>query len=146
MTGLVGTGVIYGAWKPIVRSLLSPERAATAITETEKFMTKGGAAYLILDASPTVIEATFNTFDDAISVQAREEWYNGMKAYHNSRGIFGDAPNVAWYDRIGNSVFNVMDTFVPAAWHKFADPATDGRTSDWIAACRWKLKNGYACR
>ena len=145
ITGLVGTGVVYGAWKPAAQRLLAPEIATRFIANTENLLSKGGLVYLIADAAPTLAEAVYNQFDEPASVGAREEWYSTMKKYRNDRAILGDADDVAWYDRIGNSLFNTVDIFVPAAWHKFVDPVFDENVMRWQIQCEWKLKNGYPC-
>lgn len=146
ITGLVGTGAAYGAWKPIIKTIFSPERAMDIISFTEKVMTRGGIAYLIVDGVPMLTEAVYNQFDDDVLVRAREEWYNAEKEERNNRGIFGDAEDVEWYYRITNSISNVVDVFVPSSLYKFTGPLFNDTAARWLLTCKWKLKNGHPCR
>lgn len=145
VTGLVGTGMVMGGWRAVVGKIFSAETAMRVIAGGEQVIAKGGAVYLITDAAPTIIEAVYNQFDEPVSVRARDEWYAAMKQWHYDRALFGNAEDVPWYNQVGNTLFNVFDNFVPAAFHK-STIYTDDVAVKWLIQCEWKLKNGYPCR
>jgi len=146
VTSLVGTGVLLGGWQPAVRKIFGDVKGGEIIKGVGKVMTKGGTILFILDAVPTATEAVYNLFDDKVSVVAREQWYACLKETGYARGISGSAKNVAWYERIGQSIYNGLDDLlVPASWHKMAGPVVDKVSAGWINGCEGILKSGREC-
>jgi hypothetical protein len=144
ITGLVGTGVLYSAWQPFLRWLLSEETAKRAIAAAERGITKGGLAYLIAYMAPTVAEVAYNIYDKPVSVMAREEWYQARTRQIQSRSLFGNAKDVPWYEQIGATVYGFADDLlVPPSWHKLTAETFDGVAREWIENCETMLMQGY---
>jgi hypothetical protein len=120
IAGLVGTGIAFGSWRPMVKKILNPVQAAKFITTGEKALATGGLAYMVIDGVPALAEAVYNTFDDAASVRAREEWYAAVNERYISRGLFGSVQDVPWYERAWNTLNHAAGFFVPASLQKAA--------------------------
>lgn len=171
VVGLTGTGALFGASQTILSkvapsvasdiarhrvavetvrrtggSLLYESPWSSKIISGLNILKRGAAALMIAEALPTIGEAITNKFDDQASILARDEWYSAYKDYNSSRGIFGEAQDVPWYERVWHSTYNAADVVVPASWTRNIMPLWDDQAADWYATCRWKLKNGYECR
>lgn len=97
-------------------------------------------------AASDVADMVRNGFDEDVSVLARSEWYQAMKAYRHGRALFGSAPDVPWIERLGWSALLTLDVPVPASWHKLLDPLLDPVASNWIDWCEDNLRAGRGCR